>query len=479
MTTLAYTYEKLQELLIKALIAQPTIIPRISEEITLDDFENSKYKEFYSAILELHSEEKRISPAEIVEIFIKRNIPFLQEDILMFSNPPTDAPTTLARLLKKESVSSKAVYKLTETISSLKEGSDTIELLGTLTDEASRLSARLIDNNTVSFSEQVSSELEKYLSDEEVDNIAIATPYETLNNYLSGGFKAEQLITVGARTGVGKTVVATNCAAKACSEGKSVLFFSLEMSSAELIKRLVACHGNILINQLGTYPGKTQELKDRISRATNEVSQWKLDIRDDTEVTMDHIRSISQQKAQSTDGLDMIIIDYLQLISIKSGRGRSRQEEVAEISRTCKMLAKQLKVPVMVLVQLNRETKDNEEKFPSKADIRESAAIAADSDIILIIHRKYRDDSTDPKATFILDKNRGGPADKMFSVRCVLEKNIFQDLRVEESFETSSEDGSFASLETPSFDGEFSISEEELDNLFDESEEDLFMGEGW
>lgn len=94
----------------------------------------------------------------------------------------------------------------------------------------------------------------------------------------------------------------------------------------------------------------------------------------------------------------------------------------------------------MILVQLNREQKgDDEERIPSKADIRESAAIAADSDVIIIIHRKYRDDSADPKALLILDKNRGGPSDRMIQVRCVLEKNIFQDVKGNQSNDSVSE----------------------------------------
>ena len=95
------------------------------------------------------------------------------------------------------------------------------------------------------------------------------------------------------------------------------------------------------------------------------------------------------------------------------------------------MLAKQLIVPILVVAQLNRESKDDEDRLPSKADIRESAAIAADSNIVIIIHRKYRDTSDDPKALFILDKNRNGPADKKIQVRCILDRGLFQDLSEE------------------------------------------------
>lgn len=165
----------------------------------------------------------------------------------------------------------------------------------------------------------------------------------------------------------------------------------------------------------------------------------------------------------------MIIIDYIQLISTTGLGSRNRQEQIAEISRNLKILAKQLKVPIMVVAQLNRESKDDEDRLPSKADIRESAAIAADSNIVIIIHRKYRDTSDDPKALFILDKNRNGPSDKKVQVRCMLDRALFQDLseeKVKEKEETKTED--------------IFENEETLDSFDDDLTDDLdFEIEDW
>ena len=159
---------------------------------------------------------------------------------------------------------------------------------------------------------------------------------------------------------------------------------------------------------------------------------------------MEHINAICQQKAQSSIGVDLIIIDYLGLISTKGMRKSNRQEIVAEISRGCKLLSRKVGCSVMVLAQLNRESKDDaEDRIPTKADIKESGAIASDSDVVLVIHRKTNDDSTDPKGLIILDKHRGGPSDKKIQVRCVLEKNIFQDIKgsvEEESSENTNND---------------------------------------
>lgn len=579
---IAYDYETIQLQVLKSILLNQKLIPKVSEVISSNDFKNIRYKEIYEGILDLNSNNVNIDAASLHEAMRDRNFVFLQSDYDLFLDPPFDSPITLAKILKDKSIENIALEVTQKAIEDL--GSNpTINVLGELIDNSEQLTARLTQKEEKTFQETVL-ELGESILDESSDEdvFYIPTPYETLNKYIGGGFKENQLVTVGARTGVGKaldiktpilttkgwktmgalttsdyvydrymnptkiifisdlqfgrvcyevifsngdtivadkdhlwdasqkintnnhkeniittgelysefkknkiysiyspkndystilkivnilpvktrpvrciqvennehiylagktlipthnTVVATNCAAEACVSGKSVLFFSLEMDKKEVIKRLIASHGNLMLNYLEKGITRTKEVKDKIIETYKDISNWKLTIRDEADVTMEHIRAIAQQTADSEMGLDMVIIDYLQLISTRGTSGKNRQEAVAEISRSCKMLAKQLGIPVMVLVQLNRGTKDDENKIPSKEDIRESAAIAADSDIILIIHRKYRDDSTEPKATFILDKNRGGPADRMFTVRSILEKNIFQDIKEEKSFE--------------------------------------------
>ena len=201
------------------------------------------------------------------------------------------------------------------------------------------------------------------------------------------------------------------------------------------------------------------------------MSKWDIDIRDDSDISMEFIRAVAQQK-EMTGGVDLVIIDYLQLISTKGLYTKSRQEAVAEISRSCKNLARQLNAPVMILVQVNRETKgEDENKLPSMADIRESGAIAADSDIVLILHRKPRDDSSDPRALFILDKNRAGQAGKMFNMRCMLERNIFQDLINDDNGNEipsveQIENGGWAQEQDISSNDEFTLDEYDDDDLF-------------
>lgn len=464
----AYNYDNIQEILIKALIANKESIPKISELINSKDFDNVKYKEIYLTLQDLQSANEDINPYTISLELSKKNVTFTQEDLTLWQDVPLENPFTIAQILRLKSIEKDAQTITSLANEELKANPNTLSVLGNLIDEAEKLTIRLTPSNEKSFKDAVLELGNDIIEGKEEDVFFIPTPYETLNGYIGGGFKENQLITVGARTGVGKTTVSTNCAATACALGKSVLFFSLEMARSELIKRLIACHGNIMLRHLEKGVDKPKDVLEKIKETAEEIANWKLEIKDEAEVTIEHIRAVAQQQAASENGLDMIIIDYLQLISTKDSKAKNRQEAVAEISRSCKMLAKQLGVPVMVLVQLNRESKDDGDKLPSKADIRESAAIAADSDIILIIHRKYRDDSADPKATFILDKNRGGPADRMFSVRSILEKNKFQDLK--EGFVEQKEEASPAENFGQTTDMTFTDISEQEQMILDEDE---------
>lgn len=220
---------------------------------------------------------------------------------------------------------------------------------------------------------------------------------------------------------VGKTFIPThnsifavNNAVSAASAGKTVLFFSLEMSKEEIQDRVMASISSISLNELKQ--GILNEHQKESIRETAEIiKDMKIIIETEPKLTIDSIRAKAIKQSQTKDGLDFIIIDYLQLIT-PSGKFGSRQEAVADISRNMKLLSKQLNIPVMVVVQLNREDKDTENPLPKISDIRESGAIAHDSDIVLLLHRDQTQDDTTPPTLVILAKQRQGPANK--TIRC-------------------------------------------------------------
>ena len=477
---LAYNREEIEKNLLKSLLIQPNAHSVISQNLSSEDFSNSLYKNLFKAIGELvtiNQNGKQIEnskPISAIDLFSKLNsmgVNFKYEDVLIFNEePPLDSPLTLAEILRKMSVESDFLKSIKDIPDLLAKEPNTLSVIGSLKNNLEKYSSRLVINNEKTWEEELDDFFEECeVINEDEDPNLLPTPYKSLNQYINGGFKPGQLITIGARPGVGKTVVATNCAAQACSEGKKVLLFSLEMSKKEMMKRLAACHGNLQLKYFAAKE-KSAEVRAKIQQVKEDMSKWDIDIRDDSDITMEFIRAVSQQK-EMTGGVDLVIIDYLQLISTKGLYTKNRQEAVAEISRSCKNLARQLNVPVMILVQVNRETKgEDENKLPSMADIRESGAIAADSDIVLILHRKPRDDSSDPRALFILDKNRAGQAGKMFNMRCLLERNIFQDLVNDDNNEIPSveqiENDGWAQTQDIASNDNFSLDEYDDDDLF-------------
>lgn len=226
------------------------------------------------------------------------------------------------------------------------------------------------------------------------------------------------------------TIFAIMSIVAAARAGKSVLFFSLEMSHEDIIDRIIACMSGVSITKLrnGTI---TDFEKDLVGKASDELKDMKITIDTNPGTTIDAIRSKAFRKAQGSDGLDMVIIDYLQLVPYV-GSLRDRQQQVSEISRNIKLTAKSLEVPLMVLVQLNRAKDDeDDDKMPVLDNIRESGAIAMDSDVVILLHRSSSLDDVTPPTVVILDKNRNGESHKRIMCHSNLECSLFREMRRE------------------------------------------------
>lgn len=271
-------------------------------------------------------------------------------------------------------------------------------------------------------------------------------------------------------------------------QDKTVLFYSLEMTRREVISRMISSMAMIPIQQIEKAAPLTVEERERQNQAIEKIRDSKLKIDTNPNVTVEYIKRSAIRQAQSEEGLDFIIIDYLQLISNDSKR--NRQEAIADVSRNLKILAKELNIPIMVLVQLNREKRDDEDSTPKIYDIRESGAIAQDSNVVILIDRKMDDDDEviDPKATFIIAKNRQGESNKYISVRTRLDCSLFIDenekgqrlvndietaQQLEQGGFSSYEDSGYNSQDNLEFDGA-SSGNDDISGLFDE--EDEFSG---
>lgn len=280
------------------------------------------------------------------------------------------------------------------------------------------------------------SDLEE-LSKQKGEVTGIPTGYHDLDR-LTKGFHENELIIIAARPAMGKTAFAVNLATNmAVNFGKSVALFNMEMGAEQLVTRMLAQIGQIEMPKLTTGKLDHQDWK-RVNEAISRLSDKKLFIDDTPGQTVSEIRSKCRRLANSEEGLDIVIIDYLQLISGSAKYLGQRQQEVSEISRSLKTMAMELNIPVIALAQLSRSVEGREDKRPLLSDLRESGSIEQDADIVAFL---YRDDyynkeaAIDPntsKSEFIMGKHRNGPT---ATVEFIFKRNtssFFNMERVEE-----------------------------------------------
>ncbi|GAB57826.1 replicative DNA helicase [Rheinheimera nanhaiensis E407-8] len=239
----------------------------------------------------------------------------------------------------------------------------------------------------------------------------VSTGYIDLDK-MTNGLQPSDLIIVAARPSMGKTTFAMNlCEHAAITSDKPVLIFSLEMPSEQIMMRMLASLGRIDQTKV-----RTGQLEDedwaRLSSAIELLNtKGKMYIDDGSGLTPTEVRSRARRVAREHGGLSMIMVDYLQLMTVP-GMSENRTLEIAEISRSLKALAKELKVPVVALSQLNRSLEQRADKRPVNSDLRESGSIEQDADLIMFIYRDevYNDDSPDKgTAEVIIGKQRNGP----------------------------------------------------------------------
>lgn len=250
------------------------------------------------------------------------------------------------------------------------------------------------------------------LAESKTDFTGIRTGYYDFDN-MTRGLQKKQVIIVAGRPGCGKSAFALNIALNAAIKNKnSIAFFSLEMGVEEIAKRMFGCVGKIDGDVLKTGKLKNNDWK-KWNEAMSELSDTKFFIDDSGGLTVSEIRRKCRKLKNSDSGLDLIVIDYLQLLSSSSKYAGQRVQEVSEISRDIKKLAMELDVPVIALAQLSRsvEQRKDGDKTPKLSDLRESGSIEQDADIVLFLHSdeygKY-DGNINRKIKLIIAKHRAG-----------------------------------------------------------------------
>ncbi len=250
------------------------------------------------------------------------------------------------------------------------------------------------------------------MADNPNDVTGVPTGFYDLDR-MTAGFQAGDLIVLAARPSMGKTALAINIAEHvALHEGLPVAVFSMEMGAAQLAVRIVGSIGRIDQSHLRT--GKlTDEEWPRLTETIEKLRNISLHIDESAGLTSSELRANARRLARQCGQLGLIVVDYLQLMSGSTSSDENRATELGEISRGLKMLAKELKCPVLALSQLNRSVETRPDKRPMMSDLRESGAIEQDADIIMFIYRDdyyTKDASKEPGvAEVIIAKQRNGP----------------------------------------------------------------------
>lgn len=318
-----------------------------------------------------------------------------------------------ANEVKQKHIHRKAIKELQQQLRAAVEGEDTGKLLKRMANGYESLSEQAEPKADFRSAKDIALEffgnLEQAVWAKENGKVTgIPSGYDDLDK-MTSGFQRSDLIIVAARPSVGKTAFALNVAQNiGLKSRETVAIFSLEMGSSQLMQRMVGSSANLDQNELRTgnmHPGDWE----KVATAIGAISEAPIFINDTGAVTVSEIRT-KCRRLKKEQGLGAIIIDYLQLIQ---GRGRkSRQEEVGEISRGLKQIARELDVPVIALSQLSRGVEQRADKRPLMSDLRDSGSIEQDADIVAFLYRDdYYDKETAKKniVEIILAKQRNGP----------------------------------------------------------------------
>lgn len=445
-------YLRAQRSLVSALLFDGSDVNRALEFVSPDDFNDSALSEIMESIANVARRDDMVSEVTVSEDLEARGkldsvggvktiyaLRVQGERALM-----EGVITTYAAVVREFSSKNSIMRLLRDAEAMFQEDSGVTarDAIATLQGQLSNEVLKLTDDATTTEVSEYITSYEDILAErlqitEENSQYAdglqgIPSMVPSLDKY-TGGFKGGEMIVVGARTGIGKSVFAVMQAVATAQTGKTCLFFSMEMNHAEIIDRIVANVSGVDQSRLKQGRVNPEEMKS-VREAMKKLEDMNIIIDTDSATTLDSIRSKAQRQAQTSIGLDMIIIDYLQLMSMP-GKYSNRQEEVAALSHQIKQLAASLNVPIMVLVQMNPKDergKDGEEILPHHDDVRESRAISHDSNMFIILHRNTKTDNTADRTLIILSKNRGGAAGKIVACHSDLSVAMFREIKKEE-----------------------------------------------
>ena len=394
-------------------------IADVLEVLRPGDFYRPAHQDVYDVILDLYGKGEPADPVTVAAELDRRGqlrrlggAPYL---VTLTQTVPTAANAGFyARIVEEKAILRRLVEAGTRIVQygyAGADGQEVAEVVDRAQAEVYEVTERRTAEDFVPLEELLQPTMD------EIDSIAsrggvslgVATGFAELDE-VTNGLHPGQMIIVAARPGVGKSTLGLDFM-RSCSvkQGHASVIFSLEMSRTEIVMRLLSAEAKIKLGDMRS--GRmTDDDWTKLARRMSEISEAPLFVDDSPNLTMMEIRAKARRLKQRHD-LRLIVVDYLQLMT--SGKKvESRQQEVSEFSRSLKLMAKELEVPVVAISQLNRGPEQRTDKKPMVSDLRESGSLEQDADMVILLHRPdafERDDPRGGEADLILGKHRNGP----------------------------------------------------------------------
>ncbi len=425
-----------EQSVIGAMLIDKNAVDLITEELVPEDFYREAHRVIFNAIVTLRSDDKAVDMITVVDELKKENkleaVGGVSYVTLLANVVPTAANVRYhAKIVEEKALLRQLVEGGTYIASMGYEGSEDVrDILDQAEKTILRISNRKGGTDFVPVSDLVGNTV-AHISEmlESQDPITgVATGFNDLDR-LTAGLHPSDFIILAARPSMGKTALALNIAQNVAIRGakkgqpkKRVAFFSLEMSREQLVQRLLCSEADVDAQMLraggSDKDRNSQEMWDRLWRAADRLGESELFIDDTPGLSIMEMRS-KARRLRSKGGLDLIVVDYLQLMQGTVGRNSqdNRQQEVSEISRGLKALARELDVPVLALSQLSRSVEARQIKKPMLSDLRESGSLEQDADIVMFLYRgdyyKGADEAPDHITELIVAKHRNGPVGRI------------------------------------------------------------------
>jgi replicative DNA helicase len=419
--TLPYNIEAERSVLGSLLLDDQTL-GSVSDFLLANDFYSSAHRIIYETILEVSEKFHRVDLVTLQDELEKKKkldviggatyLLSLQEEI-----PSIGMIETHAKIVKEKSVLRDLISSAAAIITNCySQNHDEIE---SVLDEAEKIIFNIANKRTNQNFVQLNIWLKKtfqHLNDIKTHRkgiTGIPGGYVKLDE-MTSGFQPGDFIVLAARPSMGKTALALNIATNAAAEGFSVGFFSLEMSAEQLTLRLLSTESGVGHHHIRNATISSDEWLS-VTNTASRLAQMKIFIDDTPMLTIMDVRA-KARKLKAEHKLDLLVIDYLQLLQ-PARRHENRHQEVSEISRSLKALAKELAIPILSLSQLSRAVDSRLDKRPMLSDLRESGAIEQDADLIMFLYRDvmYHPESENPAlAELIIGKQRNGPTGTVY-----------------------------------------------------------------